>query len=548
MPHGCMLFGARQVGGRLIAVIGLSQAFMDKIGSLEGGGVHGTLRPKPRVSNHKIVKGQSFLSKLAFYQKPRKRIVSMDDYKTIIKRIASLLTTISEKRDKPIKGAANSYRMISEAICKSVIISNNDIPTGKLEKLISDATKIIKDIEMSRDAEIFNANIRYIQGIGNSYSHDASGSNFVEYDSQKDAIAALYKIIRIVFFGNNDIEPPILPEFMRSKFPLRLLYRGTFENLRGDDVVALWHPKLKRQTKHKQADNGTRVYYDYIEIEVSQQITIGAIFLRERSSLEKSIGDFKRLCEKYPSELHIITPRVYRTDNREIDRKKSIRDISSDYLKDQIVTVSYFDEFVWNNCLPKNQIELAIKSQGKEDIIPQSIILEQGCDINSHEKKKVVFLSATDFRDVSKNDSVVSVTDLYRLSLREQILDEQLEAHNFEINLGCGNFVLIIDGFDELESHLGESLDFEMFVSSLIELESCFRNLLVIMTVRDYNIERFMEFEQITICRLQGFSKEDTNKYLRKRLPIYCGCQQNMPPQRFLKKETKTRINSGVKE
>ncbi len=472
----------------------------------------------------------------------------MDDYKTIIKRIASLLTTISEKRDKPIKGAANSYRMISEAICKSVIISNNDIPTGKLEKLISDATKIIKDIEMSRDAEIFNANIRYIQGIGNSYSHDASGSNFVEYDSQKDAIAALYKIIRIVFFGNNDIEPPILPEFMRSKFPLRLLYRGTFENLRGDDVVALWHPKLKRQTKHKQADNGTRVYYDYIEIEVSQQITIGAIFLRERSSLEKSIGDFKRLCEKYPSELHIITPRVYRTDNREIDRKKSIRDISSDYLKDQIVTVSYFDEFVWNNCLPKNQIELAIKSQGKEDIIPQSIILEQGCDINSHEKKKVVFLSATDFRDVSKNDSVVSVTDLYRLSLREQILDEQLEAHNFEINLGCGNFVLIIDGFDELESHLGESLDFEMFVSSLIELESCFRNLLVIMTVRDYNIERFMEFEQITICRLQGFSKEDTNKYLRKRLPIYCGCQQNMPPQRFLKKETKTRINSGVKE
>jgi hypothetical protein len=490
----------------------------------------------------------------------------MDDYKTIIKRIASLLTTISEKRDKPIKGAANSYRMISEAICKSVIISNNDIPTGKLEKLISDATKIIKDIEMSRDAEIFNANIRYIQGIGNSYSHDASGSNFVENDSQKDAIAALYKIIRIVFFGNNDIEPPILPEFMRAKFPLRLLYRGTFENLRGDDVVALWHPKLKRQTKHKQADNGTRIYYDYIEIEVSQQITIGAIFLRERSSLEKSIGDFKRLCEKYPSELHIITPRVYRTDNREIDRKKSIRDISSDYLKDQIVTVSYFDEFVWNNCLPKNQIELAIKSQGKEDIIPQSIILEQGCDIfdkgtkvntksyierllnnpneytplqifagpagigkttfcdeisshiNSHEKKKVVFLSATDFRDVSKNDSVVSVTDLYRLSLREQILDEQLEAHNFEINLGCGNFVLIIDGFDELESHLGESLDFKMFVSSLIELESCFRNLLVIMTVRDYNIERFMEFEQITICRLQGFSKEDTNKYLRKRL------------------------------
>ena len=490
----------------------------------------------------------------------------MDDYRSALKRISSLMLEIDKHKTDAIKNTANIYRQVSEAICKAIILSENKQPAGNLEKLIAEAKEIISARENKRDCDIFVASIRYLQTIGNSYSHDGSASHFLENDGQNEALNTLYKITRIVFYGNGDIEPPIMPDFLRVKFPLRLLHRGTFENLRVEEVVSLWFPKQKIQTKFKSADYESKKYYDYVEVEITPGLIVGLVFLRERSSLEKSIVDFKNKCQTFPSQLYIITPRVYRADNREVDRKKSIEELTVTHFNGKEVIVEYFDSFVWDKCLPKSTNSLPKRHINRERIIPQSIIPDiksvthnedthvsaqlyiknllttakeynpiqiftgpagigktTFCDdirdyINDQEKKKVVFLSATDFRDISCTERVSSVVDLYNLALKLQVLEENIEAHNFEINLGCGNFVLIIDGFDELESHLGESLDFNSFISSLSDLEECFRNLLVIMTVRDYNIERFDAFKQITVCRIRGFSVEDTNSYLAGRL------------------------------
>ncbi len=296
------------------------------------------------------------------------------------------------------------------------------------------------------------------------------------------------------------------------------------------------------------------------------------MFIRSRTAIEKTLIDFlSAVGADFPNALEIITPRAYRPDGREIDRRKSILDIIASLsfgARGRNVHVKYFDDFVWESCLSEkfreggspikktsHFIQQALEPitevgfstgfplsasdyigkilDSPHDYSPVQIVIGPAgigkttfCDeisshINGRERKRVILLSATDFREVSNSVSIESVSDLYRVAADHGLMDDEssLESHNFEINLACGNFVLLIDGFDELESHLGDSLHFDKFMASLSDLEECFRKVLVILTVRDYDVERFKHVRQASICRLRGFSSQDTDRYLGSRLP-----------------------------
>lgn len=495
----------------------------------------------------------------------------MDDYNLIIGRISEGLVEIEAELDEPLSVAANNYRRITEAICKAILVGHGKRPEGDLEKMISDSFKTLQSDagENSRDASMFRLEMKYLQSIGNTYSHDGPDSELTKSEDQSRAVNALTKAIRVAFFGSADLDPPAIPIRISSRFPARLLHKGTYEDLRAEEVVKLWLPNQQVKSEIIRRDSQSRVVYDYIESNVDSKIKLGALFLRSRSSLDKSITDFfESRNGSLPNSLHVVTPRTYRPDGHEIDRRKSIQDVvnARPPAERAITTVTYFDEFVWEKCLPENIRSPHIPSTSSQTVIPQQIeevaaggrkpkahnarnyvkqVLTRSneyspvqvvtgpagigkttfCDdiakfIATQDKKHVVVLSSTDFRDISESAPVESVGDLYRLATEYDFIEENgfVDKHNFEINLGCGNFVLIIDGFDELESHLGDSLDFSKFMKSLADLEDCFHKVLVVLTVRDNDVDRFKLIPHTTTVRLLGFSNEDTERYLKERL------------------------------
>ncbi|PVX85849.1 NACHT domain-containing protein [Paraburkholderia unamae] len=495
----------------------------------------------------------------------------MDTYQDIISRLGAYLADIEADVHKPLADAANKYRLTAEVICKAIIVGHKGEPQGLLEKLIADALKWIEAEETSRDAGLFKSEIKYLQNVGNAYSHDGAASALARNEDQSAAFDALVKTIRVAFFGQGDLDAPVLPKLIEGRIPARTLGRGTFENPRAEEVVRLCYPKHKIENKLSRSDRVNRLVYDYVVVDLGG-LTKGMLFIRSKTAIEKTLVDFNAAIGlDFPDALEIITPRAYRPDGGEIDRRKSITDIIKDLSFDsrgRKVSVKYFDDFVWESCLPQkfrddkapikrasNFIEQTLEpinesgissgtysstSQYIEKILrnthdynPVHIVIgpagigkttfsdDISSYINAQDRKRVILFSATDFRDLSNSASVNSVSDLYQVAAENELMDEDslIESHNFEINLACGNFILIIDGFDEIESHLGSSLNFDEFMRSLSDLEACFRKVLVILTVRDYDIERFRRFRQTSICRLRGFTGDDTDRYLSGRLP-----------------------------
>lgn len=496
----------------------------------------------------------------------------MSNYQEIVSRLEQHLSDIDATMKSPLTEVANKYRITAEAVCKAIIVGHGMQPQGLLEKLIADALKHVEADENSRDAGMFKTEIRYLQNVGNTYSHDGSGSDISDSEDQSSAFNALVKVLRIAFFGEGDLDAPQLPRCMEERIPTRTLGRSKFENPRAEEVVRLCFPKNRIETKIKRADHSNRLVYEYVVADLGGGLTKGMMFIRSRTAIEKALNDFNTsIGSNFPDSLEIITPRAYRPDGGEIDRKRSVIDLIKDTLFDsrgRKVHVEYFDDFVWASCLPQTFRENSLPKERTSFFIKQSLdpvsdvgalpamplsaaeyvakILEKPheyspvhvvigpagigkttfCDdiaayINQQNRKRVILLSATDFREISNSTVIDSVSSLYELAVANDLMDSaySIENHNFEINLACGNFVLLIDGFDELESHLGASLNFDKFMHSLSELEDCFRKVLVILTVRDYDVDRFKRVRQASICRLRGFSTEDTDRYLVERLP-----------------------------
>lgn len=493
----------------------------------------------------------------------------MATYNELIAQLEAELRKIDESASTLLGDLGNSYRQCAEYLCKALLTAAElPIPT-KLDAMISEVHKVVGTRESGRDAGILKTELRYLQGIGNTFSH-AGASATSGLDDSSPAHQSMMRALRIAFFGNGELDAPTLPESFRIGIPLRALQRGVDENLRPEEVVRIWTPNGDVSTKLQRHDHSSKLVYDYVE-SASGGLVVGVFFLRARTSIEKSIVDFFDFIKGgLPNSIFFITPRVFRTDGRPQDRRGSIEGIiASRFAKDLAGIphkVEYFDEFVWNNCLPARVRNYTPLAAPLPNVIPQSVQLSSrapggsetvlakkyvdrllddasssnpvqviigpagigkttfcdglGLHISARPRRRVVLLSATDFRDVTSPPPVRSVSDLYALAIDQGFTDDEefIDSHNFEINLGCGNFVLIIDGFDELESHLGEALDFEAFMSSLTELEASFRNVLVILTVRDYDKERFLNFQFASIVNLRGFGRAETETYLKQEL------------------------------
>lgn len=199
----------------------------------------------------------------------------MDNYQDIVLRLSQYLKDIEANIAKPLVDVANKYRLTAEVICKAIIVGHGKQPQGLLEKLIADALKHIEADETARDAGMFKTEIKYLQNVGNTYSHDGSGGGLSDKESQSAAFDSLIKVIWIAFFGNGNLNAPEIPSSMTDQIPARTLGRVKFENPRAEEVVRLCFPKQRVETKLKRSDHDNRLVYDYIVADLGGGVVQG---------------------------------------------------------------------------------------------------------------------------------------------------------------------------------------------------------------------------------------------------------------------------------
>ncbi len=325
-------------------------------------------------------------------------------------------------------------------------------------------------------------------------------------------------------------------------------------------------------------DADQKIGYEFIAVEVAKRNIIGHLFVKSNITIENTLRHFyETLAKNFDFKLstfQICTPRVINKESRmEADRlgslKRKFKKIADQELFDKTDFV-YIDDFVWESCLSHEsdylsnseyingekddetyfidqelfllkeeedkQLQFKLSLEYLENILdsvetklPVTAIVGQAgvgkttfCDqainrINSYPKKKAILISSADLQGASPSAMVQSIADLYRLvalKMHSDSPDNIIEASNLEINISCGNIVLLIDGLDEIESLLGTNFNLDSFLESAISLNSTYKRCSVIVTSRDYHLRRYLNKSSIKVFKLHGFSEESVDNYL----------------------------------
>lgn len=112
---------------------------------------------------------------------------------------------------------------------------------------------------------------------------------------------------------------------------------------------------------------------------------------------------------------------------------------------------------------------------------------------------------------------------MYRLSYGEEKdeTDSLLDPANLEINISCGNIVVVIDGLDEIEAKLKDRFSFDEFIQDAVNLNESYNNCAIIVTSRDYYKNKYEENQHIELLSLFGFDDELASSYFDQRLPSH---------------------------
>jgi len=345
-----------------------------------------------------------------------------------------------------------------------------------------------------------------------------------------------------------------------------------YKDIHGYDIVKIIYPKHIVTEITKEKDTKNRIYYEYVEVKVTDKIKVGYLFLANPNNISQ-VQTIKHFYNKYSgkySSLYVCSPKVKsektgKDDYRLKNIKEKFYDVAS-YEDFKNVEFVYVDDLVWDHCLgseveilsydideekyfidqkidvlrPNNDISNIFsldyfKEVLSEKHINKPIIAVFGgagvgkttlCDqlvnlIDSYDKKKSIYISSSDITSSLGDLEIKSISDLYRLSNAENIDENRnlLDPSNLEINISCGNIIVVIDGLDEIESKLKERFSFNDFISNSISLNESYQNCTIIITSRDYYKNQYENNPYIEILSLYGFNHQLSSIYFSKRLP-----------------------------
>lgn len=205
-----------------------------------------------------------------------------------------------------------------------------------------------------------------------------------------------------------------------------------------------------------------------------------------------------------PDEKYFINQEITSTVNPDqIDKKKSL---------------VYFSDVLNTDAREKPLIAVTGGAGvGKTTLCDQLIRL-----IELQERKKAIYISSSDIVANATGSDVLTVSDLYKISYGEEAedTDSLLDPTNLEINISCGNIIVIIDGLDEIEAKLKDRFDFDAFIHDAVSLNESYNNCAIVVTSRDYYENKYEDNEFIELLSLYGFDDKQASSYFEKRLPL----------------------------
>ena len=348
----------------------------------------------------------------------------------------------------------------------------------------------------------------------------------------------------------------------------------------GEDILNLSYPKRKIELIDRVLNHKDKIYYEYLSVDISLNISIYFLFVGKNINISASLNHFIENSQLPKAGLVICTPRVKSKITGDAEyRAKNVSDsfitiLSDKGIKNYKVETHFIDDFIWQNCLDvsitKNQnkiVELeyfidqniySIATKNEEQVVeennglcleffkkmlkikfeedysnPVTVILASGgmgkttlSDrlvnfINSFDKRRAIYINSNVLLgkiDETEVD-IKSITDLFKLydSVNGNKFRVLQEPNSLEINVSCGNIIVVIDGLDEIESALKNKFDINNFLNSLVNLDDQFNNCKIIITSRDYHIEKYRNKNGINLFSLKGFDDDLTDQYFTKR-------------------------------
>ena len=351
-------------------------------------------------------------------------------------------------------------------------------------------------------------------------------------------------------------------------------------DIRGKEILILAYPKRKIELVDQVFDHKKRIYYEYFKVELDLNIEIYFLFVGKKLNATQTFKHFLENNELPPLGLTICTPhviskktgdKVERAENISENFKKQLNIISKRH--DYKYNVIYIDDYIWENCLDlsfrkdkfivpvisyfidQNLYYLSKENETHKLINkglsiqffqekfqreayakysnPISIILASGgmgkttlCDylanmINQLDKKKSIYIICNELLSKLDNPNIEirNINDLFSAyaTTNKSLYNSLLEPNNLELNVSCGNIIIIIDGLDELESALAERFHLNSFLDSIIEIDKYFGCCNLIITSRDFHENKYLKKEGLDIYYLKGFENKHVEQYFTKR-------------------------------
>ena len=340
-----------------------------------------------------------------------------------------------------------------------------------------------------------------------------------------------------------------------------------YYNLRGEDVVQLKYPKSNFHPTSFQ-NNKNKIHFEYYLIDEPMDSGIGFLFFGKDITISKTVKQFINDCELPKVSLQVCSPRVVgtggddsfriQTIEREFERSKLLNingnpisyKFLGDYLsslwskdsheeKSELHTAKYFVD------QPLYQLE-----SGEEKFLSDhsvtyflSILSEEGMNRNPiyavvgeagvgkstlckvlvnklsiQKKKRAIYLSNEGGGWPSPDGKIDSIKSLYAYFTNKlEFKDKFIDYDSLELNLCCGNILIVVDGIDEIDSALGDLFDFELFTDSIIDLYKSFNECTIVFAARDFYVPNIERRNEIKIQKLKGFEELTVNKYFFKR-------------------------------
>jgi nucleoside phosphorylase/GTPase SAR1 family protein len=335
-----------------------------------------------------------------------------------------------------------------------------------------------------------------------------------------------------------------------------------YQKILGYDIVKIIFPRHEIK-QNLVSISKERVYYEFFEVKLFKNNIVGYLFFAKNVIQDKVIKHFIENNEHNYNSLIVCSPRVRSEvtgqDNfrlKNIEKKlqsHGVENVEYEYIEDLVwqysfngnlaneyeddkyfidqkissflhtnksikeKSLDYFETIFFDSSKPLIAV-LGSAGVGKTTLCNQLKKLIFKINKKGGIQKNAIYISSSDINLSDHTHDVNNITDLYNISQQGiKQHDQLIDSTNLEVNISCGNIIVIIDGLDEIEATLKDKFNFDEFIKYSINLKNSYNNSMIIVTCRDYYMDQYQNNDSIELLSLSGFDENLAERYFDRR-------------------------------